>query len=339
MTGVAVSQESETLRRTDSRRPLIGNFGWIWIATALLFAASALIAPGTVRMGSLMAMLPFASLLAIVAVGQTLVIQQRGLDMSVVALVALGGVMAARLGTATESVVLGTAITVLAAGILGTINGFLVARLNIMPIVATLASNAIFLGLVRMVSGNMVGITPVGLKSFATSYVFGLPATVLVAVLFSVVVTVVIRMTRTGRNFVIVGAAPRAARAAGINVTFYQIGTYAVASICFAVAGILLAGVIGSASHLAGPDYLLPGIAAVVVGGTAFTGGKGSVVASGVAALFMVQLAQLVLAMGAGTAGQLLVQALAIVVATTIRHLPDLMRMLGLSGQGARSEG
>ena len=59
MTGVAVSQESETLRRTVGRRPLIGNFGWIWIATALLFAASALIAPGTVRLGSLMAMLPF----------------------------------------------------------------------------------------------------------------------------------------------------------------------------------------------------------------------------------------------------------------------------------------
>ena len=102
----------------------------------------------------------------------------------------------------------------------------------------------------------MVGITPGALKSFATSYVFGVPATVIVAVLFIVVVTVVIRMTRAGRNFVIVGAAPRAARAAGINVTFYQIGTY----------------------------------------------------------------------------------AFAIVVATTIRHLPDLMRMLGLSGRVARRE-
>lgn len=309
-------------------RPGIGEFGWIWIATAFLFAASLLIAPGTVRVGSLLAMLPFAAILAFVAVGQTVVIQQRGLDMSVVALVALGGVMAARIGMDSGSVLLGVVVTLGAAAVLGAINGFLVARLNIMPIVATLASNAVFLGIVRMVSGNMVGITPDPLKAVVTGTVAGIPATVVIAVVFVAIVTVIIRKTPVGRNFVIVGAAPRTARAAGIDVTRYQIGTYAFASVCFAAAGILLAGVIGSASHLAGPDYLLPGIAAVVVGGTAFTGGKGSIVASAVAALFMVQLSQLVLAMGAGTAGQLLVQALAIVVATTIRHLPDLIRML-----------
>lgn len=313
---------------TGTMHAMIGEFGWIWIATLILFAVSAVVAPGTVRLGSLLAMLPFASLLAIVAVGQTVIIQQRGLDMSVVALVALGGVMAARLGDVTGSVALATLIAVVVAGLLGTVNGLLVARLNVMPIVATLASNAVFQGLVRTVSGNKVGITPPALKSFATSQTLGLPSTLILAILFISAVTVTIRFTSVGRRFVIVGAAPRTARAAGINVVAYQVGSYAFASICFAVAGILLAGVIGSASHLAGPDYLLPGIAAVVVGGTAFTGGTGSVVASGVAALFMQQLAQLVLAMGAGTAGQLLVQALAIVVATTIRHLPDVLRML-----------
>lgn len=325
MTGKIGTGEALQPRRG---RPGIGEFGWIWIATAILFAASMVTAPGTVRVGSLLAMLPFASIMAFVAVGQTVVIQQRGLDMSVVALVALGGVMAARIGMDSGSVLLGIVVTLAAAAVLGAVNGFLVARLNIMPIVATLASNAVFLGIVRMVSGNMVGITPDPLKAVVTGQVAGIPATVVIAVVFVAIATVIIRKTPIGRNFVIVGAAPRTARAAGIDVTAYQIGTYAFASVCFAAAGILLAGVIGSASHLAGPDYLLPGIAAVVVGGTAFTGGRGSIVASAVAALFMVQLSQLVLAMGAGTAGQLLVQALAIVVATTIRHLPELMRMI-----------
>ena len=319
--------------RNQSLRLHVGEFGWIWIATAILFALSAVIAPGTVRLGSLLAMLPFASLLAIVAVGQTVIIQQRGLDMSVVALVALGGVMAARFSDQTGSVLIACLVSLVVAAALGAINGTLVARLSIMPIVATLASNAVFLGIVRMVSGNKVGITPPGLKTFATSQIFGVPSTALLAITFIVLVTVVIRFTPIGRNFVIVGAAPRAARAAGINVTAYQIGTYAFASMCFAVTGILLAGVIGSASHLAGPNYLLPGIAAVVVGGTAFTGGTGSVVASGVAALFMQQLSQLVLAMGAGTAGQLLVQAIVIVLATTIRYLPSLLRFINLQGR------
>lgn len=306
----------------------LGEFGWIWIATAALFVVSAILAPGTVRPGALLSMLPFAAILAIVAMGQTVVIQQRGLDMSVVALVALGGVVAAQVGGSTGSLALGVAAALALGVALGAINGFLIARLNIMPIVATLATNALFLGLARMVSGNRALPTPDGLTRFVSGSVLGVPNAVILSILMIGLVTVVIRMTRIGRGFVIVGSAPRAARAAGINVLGYQIGTYAFASLCFAMAGILLAGVISSASHLAGPEYLLPGIAAVVVGGTAFTGGKGSVVASGVAAVFMEQLSQLVLSLGAGTAGQLLVQALAIVVATTIRHLPFIVTTL-----------
>lgn len=306
----------------------LGEFGWIWIATAALFVVSAILAPGTVRPGALLSMLPFAAILAIVAMGQTVVIQQRGLDMSVVALVALGGVVAAQVGGSTGSLALGVAAALALGVALGAINGFLIARLNIMPIVATLATNALFLGLARMVSGNRALPTPDGLTRFVSGSVLGVPNAVILSILLIGLVTVVIRMTRIGRGFVIVGSAPRAARAAGINVLGYQIGTYAFASLCFAMAGILLAGVISSASHLAGPEYLLPGIAAVVVGGTAFTGGKGSVVASGVAAVFMEQLSQLVLSLGAGTAGQLLVQALAIVVATTIRHLPFIVTTL-----------
>ena len=66
------------------KRAKIGNYGWIWIGTVVLFAVSFLIAPGSVTPGALRAMLPFAGILAIVAVGQTLVIQQRGIDMSAV---------------------------------------------------------------------------------------------------------------------------------------------------------------------------------------------------------------------------------------------------------------
>lgn len=304
----------------------LGEFGWIWIATAVLFAVSAVLAPGTVKIGALLSMLPFAAILSIVAMGQTVVIQQRGLDMSVVALVALGGVMAAKLGAANDSMLIAVGITLLFAAVLGVFNGLLVARLSIMPIVATLASNALFLGIVRIVSGNMVIPTPPGLTALVSGSLFGIPNSVVLALLMVALVTIIIRFTRVGRNFVIVGANPRAARAAGIRVLSYQVGTYAFASACFAGAGILLAGTISSASHLAGPEYLLPGIAAVVVGGTAFTGGKGSIVASAMAALFIEQLSQLVLSLGAGTAGQLLVQALAIIVATTLQHFSTLLR-------------
>lgn len=317
-----VSKTGTNMSRRAGFRLPIGEFGWIWFATVALFAVSAVIAPGTVRVGSLLAMLPFASILAIVAVGQTLVIQQRGLDFSSVALIGLGGILVAQLAVDLDSVIGAVVVTIFIAGALGTLNGFLVARLNIMPIVATLASNAVFLGLVRMISNDMVAVSPPGLSTFSHETVLGIPSTVLLTVFFILVVTVVMKTTRLGRYFVVVGAAPKAAEAAGLHVLAYKVGTYAFASICFAVAGMLLAGFIGSAHHLAGPEYLLPGIAVVVVGGTSFVGGRGSVIASGVAAVFMIQLGQLVLALGASTAVQLLIQALAIIVATTIRHFP-----------------
>jgi ribose transport system permease protein len=334
MTRVVMETRSNMAVQSDEARSgrggfRIGEFGWIWLATIALFLVSAVAAPGTVRLGSVLSMLPFAAMLAIVAMGQTVVIQQRGLDMSVVALVALGGVMTAKLAPEIGSTFLGAASTILVAALLGIFNGLLISRLNVMSIVATLATNALYVGLVRAVSGNMALQTPGRLSQFVGGSVLGAPNSVLVAIALIMCVSIVIRTTRLGRNFLIVGAAPRVARAAGINLSLYQVGTYAFASVCFAIAGMLLSGVIGSASHLSGPDYLLPGIAAVVVGGTPFTGGKGSVVASAVAALFMVQLGQLVLSMGAGTAGQLLVQAVAIVVATSVQHLPWILEVVG----------
>jgi ribose transport system permease protein len=306
----------------------IGEFTWVWIATALLFGVSAVVAPGTLRASALTSMLPFAAMLAIVAVGQTIVIQQRGLDMSSAGLVSMGGFLVTMIGFATDSMVVGVVATVLIAALAGCLNGLLIARLNILPIVATLATNAVFMGAVLSLSGGTPHAVPRSLEAFSHNTILDVPYTLILAVLFIACVSLVTNKTIGGRRFIAVGANPRAAAAAGIHVLSYQVGTYAAAAICFAVAGILYAGFIGSASQSAGNDYLLPGIAAVVVGGTPFTGGRGSALASGVAAIFMSQLGQMVLALGAGTAQQLLVQAGAIVIAVALRNLGSLTAFL-----------
>lgn len=297
----------------------IGEYGWIWIGTVLLFALSWVIAPGSVSKGALLAMLPFAGMLAIVAVGHTLVIQQRGLDMSAAGSIALGGMVVSML--AAKGVPLGFAVLGgMGGGMLaGLVNGLLVTRLSITPIVTTLAMGAVLTGLVRQISRGTPIAAPVPLKEFATQRIAGLPYSLLLAVLFIIVVAVITRRTIHGRRFVAVGVNPETAASAGVDAERYQVGAYVAAGLSFAVAGMLFAGYIGNASHTAGADYLLPGIAAVVVGGTPFTGGRGSVVASGVAALFMTQLGQMVLSMGASNATQLFVQAAAIILAVGLR--------------------
>lgn len=325
MTSTSINPGKTAMSQSGAAKGILSNeFAWIWIATAALFAVSAWLAPGTVRLSSISAMLPFAAILAITAVGQTVVIQQRGLDMSLPGIMSMGGLVFSILGFVTGSLVLATILTLGIAVLVGILNGLLVSKVNITPIVVTLATNAIILGAVRMLSGGSFMAVPAELAAFSHTKILGIPTTLALAVTFIAFVSVMTRSTLHGRRFVAVGANPATARAAGIPVLPYQIGTYAIAAVCFTVAGMLYAGFIGSASHTAGNDYLLPAIAAVVVGGTPFSGGRGSVVASGVAALFMAQLGQLVLSMGATTAVQLLVQAAAIIIAVTIRHVPAL---------------
>jgi ribose transport system permease protein len=307
---------------------LFNEFSWIWGGLVALFLLCSVVAPGVVKPAALSSMLPFAAILAITAVGMTVVIQQRGLDMSLPGTMTIAGLLFAKIGFMTGSTLLAVPLTLIIALAIGTVNGLLVARVNITPIVVTLATNAILMGAVRAVSGGSPITAPAELAEFSHSKFLGVPMTLILALMFILVVSLVTKRTIAGRRFVAVGQNPAAATAAGIPILRYQVATYAVAALCFAVAGMLYAGFIGSASQEAGVEYLLPAIAAVVVGGTPFTGGRGSVIASGAAALFMTLLGQMVLALGAQTSVQLLVQALAIIVAVTIRYLPDAIRYL-----------
>ena len=306
----------------------IGEFGFVWIALALLVLLSAWLAPDTLRLGALTAMAPFASFLAVVAVGQMLVIRQRGLDMSAGSMMTIAGLVLAILASRTGMIVVAILGTVAITALLGTVNGLLVARVNISPIVATLAVDALVLGGVRTISGGTAMTLPKGFQELTHTHILGLPSSLLFAFVSIGFIAVLVNKTLTGRRFVAVGASPRAAAASGLRVLRYQVGAYAAASVCFGLAGMMLAGFVGSASQTAGADYLLPGIDAVIVGGTQFSGGRGSIVATALAALFMAQLQQLVLALGASPAVQLLVQAAAIVVAVGLRTLPRLKQRL-----------
>lgn len=317
MTAATIDSTAEQ----KNRKPYIGEFGWIWVATAILFAISAWVAPGTVRFGALSAMLPFAAMLAIVAVGHTLVIQQRGIDMSSSAIFVLGGLIAAWVGAFTGSAFVGVLASLMVAMLAGFFNGLLVVRLNIVPIVATMSSAAIFVGVIFSISDGRPMSVPPAMDAFAHFRLFGISGMLWLSLVFITIVASITKMTVIGRRFVAVGVSPRAASAAGIRLTHYQIGTYVAAALCFAVAGMLNAGFLGTASFKSGADYLLPGVAAVVVGGTPFTGGRGSVIASGVAAVFMAQLGQMVLALGADGSVQLFVQAAALVIAVAIRNI------------------
>lgn len=295
----------------------------IWAATAVLFLLSLLLEPDSVRHSALLGMFPFAAVLAIAAMGQTLVIQQGGIDLSVPGMVSLTVVLMTSFpngdsGRLLPAIVLAFAAT-LGAGLL---SGAAVSLIGVTPIVATLGMNALLYGAVIQISGGNPPPTTGALQSFASGKALGIPVTVVIAVVLTALVALVIKRTVVGRRFEAVGAGLFGARAAGLRARRYQLATYVVAAGLYCTAGILLAGIVSSPSAFQGDSYLLPSVAAVVLGGTSLLGGRGSVVATAVAALFISQLDQFVLVMGANQGVQNLVDAGALAAGLAIYSVP-----------------
>jgi ribose transport system permease protein len=239
---------------SELKATMLNEFSWIWGGTVILFILCAFVTPGVVLPQALSSMLPFAAILAITAAGMTIVIQQRGLDMSLPGIMTISGLLFAQIGFSTGSTLLAVPLTLIIAIVFGIVNGFLIAKVNITPIVATLATNAILMGGVRAVSGGTPMTAPAELAEFSHSKLLGVPMTLVLALLFIILISIATKRTTAGRRFVAVGANPAAATAAGIPILRYQIATYAIAALCFAVAGMLFTGFIGSASQTAGGE-------------------------------------------------------------------------------------
>ena len=303
-------------RRGGAVRPIL-------LATVLLFAISPLLASGSLSHVAILSMLPFAAVLAIAALGQTLVVQQGGLDLSVGGMMSLAAVLVTTYPNQNGGkLVIGIVLVIAVALLVGLVNGLAVSVFGISPFVATLAMGTILLGFVQQVSNGSPTSATGNLSTFALHQTLGVPNTVIVAAVFVAIAAIVVKKTVVGRYFEATGANPTAAHAAAVPVFRYVVGTYMMASVCYGVAGILLAGYVNTPGILSGQVYLLPTVAAVVLGGTALTGGSGSVVASAIGALFLTQVNQLVLDMGAQPAMQFIIQGVIIALGMSLRVVP-----------------
>ena len=311
------------VRSMDRRQSWVGSteFTWIWGGLLGVFVLSFAISPGTLAYSSLSSMLAFAGVLAIAAVGQTLVIQQRGLDLSLPSTMALAALVFAKRSDTGSPVAFALVAALTTSVTIGVGNGLLVTRLYITPLIATLAMDSLVLAAVWGYSKGLPVAVPDGLGDLTRSSFLNVPNVVWMALIPVVFVAVVISKSVVGRRFTFAGANPYAAASAGIKVHRYVIASYVGSAVCAGLAGILLAGYTGGTTVNLGVTYLLPSIAAVVVGGTPLTGGRGSVIASAAAALFLAQLSQLALSLGAPTSAQLLIQSACIVLAVGLRRV------------------
>jgi len=308
------------------------RFAAIWIAMLGLIVFCAIVAPRSLLPSTFLAIIPLAAFLAIAAIGETLVLMARGIDLSIPAVVTLSStIVLGSSGGHDEAILVAVCSALLFATLIGLINGILVAVFELNALIVTLAVGAVTTGATLWYRGTLPqeARVPPGMADWGDARFLGINYAVWVVAALAVLLDVVLRKTTIGRRFSAVGANPRAAWIAGINVAAYQTAAFAAAAFLYGVAGILISAFIRNPTLKVGEPYLLAPIAAAVLGGTAMSGGIGSMVAVAGAALFLTQLGQMLQMLGLSSALQFVIEGLAIALGMALSGL-DFSRLAKL---------
>ena len=236
-----------------------------------------------------------ASFLGIAAAGQTLAILVGGLDFSIAAYIVAGNLLTTHLTGLEHGNFAACALLVLAVCLIGGgLSGYLCHRFGLEPLVVTLGMSSVVVGALLGTDRTLVnGAGPGWLQSFTAqaSKTLGLPVPPIITawVILAVIITVILAKTPLGRRLYLAGSGPRAAEIAGISTRRVWTGVYAASAALAGLAGILLAGFSTGGDTNIGNNYLFPGLAAVIVGGT-MMGGRGDYLRTCLGALIITAL-------------------------------------------------
>ena len=260
----------------------------------VLMAGFAIAEPRFLTPLNLFNVLRQVSIYGLLAVGMTFVILTAGIDLSIGALVAFAGLVAAAVakggisnrfsvGEGQDALGYGWALAALAAIAVGLAGGFLqgfaITRLKVPPFVVTLGGMSAFRGaaLLFAAGGPISGFDP-GFVWWGQGRIFGqVPIPVIVFLAFAVLAHIVLRYTRYGRQVYAVGGNPEAARLSGLNVRLVITSVYVISGFFAGLGAFVLAARLNSAEAVAGTGYELTVIASVVIGGTSLFGGVGTI--------------------------------------------------------------
>lgn len=293
---------------------LFEKFG-LAVFLVLLLVVAALASPAFLLPANLLNLLTLAAPLGMVVLGQTFAILVRGLDLSVASLMATVAVLATAFKATDDAVIplIFVAAIVLSAAV-GFINGWLVAKRQVSPFLATLAMMIILQGArFAYTGGAPISTLPPGMAYLATGRILGLPINLWALGAMALVLGLLLHKMRIGREIYMVGGNRKAARLNGLSPDAVIILCYVICSICAGIGGMFLLGYVGTVSNWVGQGYELDSIVAAVMGGVALSGGRGSIFGAlmGVAVLIVIN--NLVVLLGFPTEAQQIIKGVIII--------------------------
>lgn len=255
--------------------------GILFAFLVVLCLVFGLVADGFASGANAATILASAAVLAMITIGQTVAMISGGFDLSVSGVAPLAGVLFVLMSNQHVPLVLDILIVLIVAGVIGCANGTVVAKLEINPLIVTLATLSITEGIAYLLSdGITIPLNNGGAAFLANPIPGNVPLFVPLTAIVAIVAALVLSFTTVGRRVYGVGGNRHAAWLAGIRVDLVTIGAFATCSVLAAVAGIMVASELVAGSGTVESTAALDSIAAVVIGGAALTGGEGSVAGS-----------------------------------------------------------
>ncbi|MGC3954806.1 MAG: ABC transporter permease [Propionicimonas sp.] len=274
------------------------------------------------------------TIVGLLAVVQTVVMIMGGIDLTVGSCAGLASVFSAMVFTWTSSSGIGILAALLLGAICGLINALVIVWGRIPPMIATLAGFTAFKGVAQLISnGRAQGYTGKDFlfKALAQGSLLGIPTLVWVLILTAVLIHVVLRFTKIGRNIYAVGGNDRAARLSGIDINRYIIGVFMLSGVVTAIAGILITARTGSGQPVSGSEGLeFQSITAAALGGVALRGGKGTIGGTILAVLLLGILLNGMVLLNVNTFWQNIAQGTLLVVAVVLQQLRSGEQRVGL---------
>jgi simple sugar transport system permease protein len=307
----------------EPRRRATSPLVWPLLALALLLLFNLIDDPRFFQIavkngrlyGSLVDVVHRGTPVMLVALGMTLVLATGGVDLSVGAVMAITGALAALLITQYHAPLWMIVLAPLCAGIIGGLwNGFLVAFLDIQPFVATLILMVAGRGIAQLITnGQILTFEHKPFEFIAGGNLFGVPFTFTIVAAAALITWLLTRRTAIGLFIESVGNNMRAARYAGINVTLVLVAVYAFSGLMSGAAGLIpVSDIKGADSNNAGMYIEMDAILATVIGGTAMTGGKFNLLGTIVGALIIQTLTTTILSKGVPVELTLVVKSLVV---------------------------
>lgn len=310
--------EPSTSRQRKSVSSLLQIAGIlpILIIICILFA---FLSPNFLTAGNFVNIFRQASINIVLATGMTFVILTGGIDLSVGSILAVSAVVSVLVSLLPSLGWAGAIAGLLTGLLLGLVNGSLITFLNVPPFIVTLGSLTALRGIAFLVAnGTTVLNRDLNFAWVGNNYVGPVPWLVIIALLTVVVSWFVLRQTVLGVQIYAVGGNDRAARLTGIKVNRVLLFVYGVSGLLAGLAGIMSASRLYSATGMLGQGYELDAIAAVILGGTSFTGGIGTIGGTLLGALIIAVLNNGLTLLNMSYFWQLVVKGLVIIVAVMI---------------------